>query len=334
MTIETPPLPAANHFSYDGKTCTIYKIVIGNFFLCLITLWIYRPWAKTRIRRYIYSRFTFMGERFQYTGTGGELFVGSCQVFGSLFAAFFVLEILRIGLIIWAQGGLQEETPQAIAIGLVFTIITYSAFLYLTFFGQFAGKRYRFSRTKWRGIRGAITGKANDYALYGIRLFLLNLVTLWLIAPRNHLKLRKKLVDNMHFGQQRCTFNPDPRSLYRVHYITWALAIPTLGLSRFWYRAALRNQYYRAMRAGSIHFHGDQTGLRLLWLVIGNFLLILTLIGLPYAIQRIARYFARHIHILGDLSDINLLQVTDEGRATGDVIADAYDGVDFDMGLF
>ena len=51
-------------------------IVVKNLVLTVITLGIYRFWARTRLRRYFWSNITISGEPLEYTGTGRELFVG------------------------------------------------------------------------------------------------------------------------------------------------------------------------------------------------------------------------------------------------------------------
>lgn len=305
-----------NLLHYEGKSGAVFKIWLRNLFFTILTIGLYRPWAKTRMRRYIYSHFTFIGERFQYTGTGRELFIANVKVFGTLFLVAIAIEVFLRTQSKALSGGLNV------------------AFLYLMYLGQYTGKRYRLSRTKWRGIRGGMVGNPQKYAALGLQYLLLNIITLGLIIPRNDMKLRKRMVDDMRFGQQMCEFDENPRPLYKVHFITWLLAIPTLGFSRLWYQASLRNHYLRQMKAGSLRFTGTHTGWTLCRLVSGNILLYITIIGIPFALSRYARYYAQHTYVLGDLSEVNLGQISDSGYATGDALDDAYDAdLDFDMGL-
>ena len=71
-----PPWPTVRGYTYDGRLSELYAIFIPNLLLTIVTLGVYRFWAITRMRRYLWSRFVFLGERFEYTGTGGELFRG------------------------------------------------------------------------------------------------------------------------------------------------------------------------------------------------------------------------------------------------------------------
>lgn len=70
---------------YDAKTEQVYKIWVVTILLSILTLGIYRFWGKTRLRKYTTAGFAlyslqdaeYIGEdRFEYTGTGGELFNG------------------------------------------------------------------------------------------------------------------------------------------------------------------------------------------------------------------------------------------------------------------
>ena len=70
---------------YDGRLGELYKIFIVNVLLGLVTLGIYRFWGKTRMRRYLWSHLGYDGDRFEYTGTGGELFRGFLVVAAVLF---------------------------------------------------------------------------------------------------------------------------------------------------------------------------------------------------------------------------------------------------------
>src|SRR3546814_8259549 len=59
-----------------GRIVELYKIFVVNFLLGLITLGIYRFWGKTRMRLDLWWHLGYDGDRFEYTGTGGELFKG------------------------------------------------------------------------------------------------------------------------------------------------------------------------------------------------------------------------------------------------------------------
>ena len=67
--------------SYDGSLSHITKLWLINVTLFFVTLSLYRFWGRTRIRQYVWSHITILGDRLEYTGTGKELFF---RVFGSV----------------------------------------------------------------------------------------------------------------------------------------------------------------------------------------------------------------------------------------------------------
>ena len=73
QSVVSAPRPALH---YDGRLGELYSIFLTNILFTILTLGIYQFWAITRYRRYFWSRTQFQGERFEYTGTGRQLFVG------------------------------------------------------------------------------------------------------------------------------------------------------------------------------------------------------------------------------------------------------------------
>jgi uncharacterized membrane protein YjgN (DUF898 family) len=145
-SVMSPDAPQ-HRLGYDGRGGDIAKIALWNGFLTLITFGIFRFWAKTRMRRYVWSRFSFDGDRVEYTGTGGELFKGFLVAFG-LFLLFFIplqIAIAMVGPVSWIAG----------ALNVVYVVVTLLLFSMAPYFAQ----RYRLTRTRWRGIRGGLHGK-------------------------------------------------------------------------------------------------------------------------------------------------------------------------------
>ena len=73
-----PPPPAYKRrmAAYDGGVWRLYKIVLINLTLTLLTLGLYRFWAKTRLRRFLWVHATIDDDRLEYAGTGNELLLG------------------------------------------------------------------------------------------------------------------------------------------------------------------------------------------------------------------------------------------------------------------
>src|SRR6266566_1294797 len=71
---DLPPLPNGPAIVYDGRVGSLFWLWLKVTLLSILTLGFYRFWGRTRIRKYLWSRVSLDGERFEYDGTGGELF--------------------------------------------------------------------------------------------------------------------------------------------------------------------------------------------------------------------------------------------------------------------
>ena len=68
--------------SFRGKGSEFFGVVVVNWLLTVITLGLYYPWAKERTLKYLYANTYLENDRFQFSGTGKEMFVGFIKVFG------------------------------------------------------------------------------------------------------------------------------------------------------------------------------------------------------------------------------------------------------------
>ena len=60
---------------FTGTLREFIPIAATNTLLTIVTLFIYRSWAKARERRYLWSRTRFIDDELQWTGTGLEMFL-------------------------------------------------------------------------------------------------------------------------------------------------------------------------------------------------------------------------------------------------------------------
>ena len=191
--------------AYDGKISQLYGIFLLNLLLTIITLGIYRFWAVTRIRRYLWSHMRFEGTRLAYTGRGKELFFG------------FLLAMLILILALAGAGivavGLAKIHPFLAAIPIALAYIGV-----LTLFGaaHFSAQRYRLSRTEWRGIRGGMEGSALRYGLKWLVYVLLVIVTLYQAIPWMQVGLACRRINASRFGSAVFRCDAAARRLYPI----------------------------------------------------------------------------------------------------------------------
>ncbi|CAE6845359.1 YjgN family protein [Paraburkholderia nemoris] len=191
--------------TYDGKLGELYGIFIKNLLLQIITLGIYRFWATTNNRRYIWSRMRFQGERFEYTGTGGELFKGFLLAIAIIFGA-----IVGAGIL---SAILRAVTGSA-ALALVPIIVLYVVIAVIAAGAYFSAQRYRLSRTQWCGIRGGMTGSSWVYRAYALLYGLLCIVTLGQMVPWVSMRLAERRINASSFGSLPFHFEGRARALY------------------------------------------------------------------------------------------------------------------------
>jgi uncharacterized membrane protein YjgN (DUF898 family) len=89
----------------------------------------------------------FADEPLEYTGTGKELFLGFLIAIGVIFIPLFLFG-LASALLLGPRGSLLAQ------------IVIYPALLYLTGVAIYRARRYRLTRTSWRGIRGSQEGNS------------------------------------------------------------------------------------------------------------------------------------------------------------------------------
>jgi uncharacterized membrane protein YjgN (DUF898 family) len=190
------------------------SIAITNFFLNLITLWFYRFWAKTQVRRHIWSCVRVNGEPLEYTGTGKELFTGFIIIMLVLF-----LPLAMIATVLAFMYG--PESPALTVFQLVATL----ALLTLYGFAIYRARRYRLSRTVWRGIRGALPGSAMAYSGKYFGSLLLSPMTAGWSQPAMNLILAEQITNDMRFGNTPFSFHGRAGPLYSRFALCWFLMI-------------------------------------------------------------------------------------------------------------
>ncbi|MGE0776696.1 MAG: YjgN family protein [Sphingomonadaceae bacterium] len=131
-------------FAFQGTWKEFAPIALTNLLLTIVTLGIYRFWAKTRERRYLWSRTRFIDDTLEWTGTGMELFIGF--IFAVILFGFplFMLSFGLQALVFRGHG----------ALAAMLTLPMYGLLLYVFGLARFRALRYRLNRTYWHGIRG------------------------------------------------------------------------------------------------------------------------------------------------------------------------------------
>lgn len=180
-------------FAFTGTWREFAPIAFSNLALTLVTLGIYRFWAKARERRYLWSRTRFIDDQLEWTGTGGEMFRGFV-----IAAALFVpaLLFLQFGVEALAvRGHLAAAAIGAAIVSLLLMLLIGSA--------RFLALRYRLSRTLWHGIRGGGSTGAVAYGMAYLWKTAIGILVLGLLVPWSMVTLWNARWDKMSFGPHR-----------------------------------------------------------------------------------------------------------------------------------
>lgn len=183
---------------YIGTKSEIFNLGLKTGLLTIVTLGIYRFWAKTRLRRHIWSSTQVRGEGFEYTGTGMEKFLG-------FLIAIVVLAVYLavVNLILFALGleFVSEPTSQAEMVGqLILIYANFFALLPLIYFAQYRSMRYKLARTRFRGIRFGMESAAGGYVWRALLLSLVTLISLGTLWPLMSFRLDKYMTDRAYYG--------------------------------------------------------------------------------------------------------------------------------------
>src|SRR6201991_5345307 len=165
-----------------------------------------RFWLATDIRRHLWSNTAIDGDAAEYTGRAKELLIGF------LFALAILVPIYLAYFLI----GIEFERWEGFA----------STPLFISFyaFGQFAifrARRYRLTRTVWRGVRFWMDGSGWAYSFRAMAGGLLVFLTLGLALPWREASLERYKMRHTHYGDLRGDFEGDGWTFFKRGWWLW-----------------------------------------------------------------------------------------------------------------
>lgn len=190
--------------TFHGKVGTLFGIILSNWLLTVLTLGIYHFWGKTRIRQYIFSHLEFEGDRFDYHGTGWELFLGS----------------LKSLLLFVPVGGIAYLLPMGL--NVLFVYLAIAAIIPLAMYGA---RRYQLSRLSWRNVRFSFRGRVGPCYRIMMLGVLLSPLSLGLYVPHFRAKLTRYWTEHTYFGNTPFRYTGLEKDLFSIYLGYWARTI-------------------------------------------------------------------------------------------------------------
>jgi uncharacterized membrane protein YjgN (DUF898 family) len=197
---------AAGRFVGNGNV--FWRLMARGAVLLMLTLGLYRFWLTTDVRQFLWSNTEVDAESFEYTGTARELLLGfliAIAVLVPLYAVFFIIAL--------AYGD---------------PLSSLSGFLVLTVLGPYAvyrARRYRLTRTIYRGVRFHQNGSAWRYALCALLWWSLTFMSLGLAYPFAQAQLERYKMRHTYFGNLPGRFEGSGGQLLLRGVLLWVLAI-------------------------------------------------------------------------------------------------------------
>ncbi len=307
--------PVTHHLKFWGSGGTLLGIHIVNMCLTLLTLGIYYFWAKTRVREYLFSQSEFGGDRFVYHGTGKELFLG----------------LLKAGLVFGLPYVALTIGPEVLGVGPVILVAanTLASLVFVSFFPvALAGaRRYRLSRTSWRGIRFSFRGRTWEFVKLFWKGIVLTGLTLGLYYPFFDIQRQTFWVSHSYVGNKGFAFDGKGKELFGS-FLAAVLLLPfTLGLSWLWYSAKRQRYFWNQTTLGKGQFICTITAWPLFQLKLGNLLLLVLTLGVawPWTTIRNIRFLYDNLALEVAFNLDTIVQDPRAAAATGEGLADYLD---------
>ena len=296
------------------------RMVLRGAMLELVTAGFYRFWLATDMRRHLWSHTSVDGDAPEYIGTAKELLIGF----------LFALAILLPAYLGYLLLGLEAEIYQAYAslpLGLLYYVFMQ--------FAIYRARRYRLTRTVWRGVRFSMTGSGLNYAWRVALWNILVSLSLGLALPWRQAALERFKMRYTAYGHLRGRFEGTGGQLFKRGWGLW-LALWVLVLlpvvlgyqSKPWlaglasivfvfalpfvyamYKAIEWRWWVSGIRFGDVAFASDMGRAELIdlyWKVLGWSLLI----GLGLAIWFSATVGIGYTLVPGDTPELKFLAMS------------------------
>jgi uncharacterized membrane protein YjgN (DUF898 family) len=170
------------------------SLVWRGLLLTILTLGLYRFWYRTDLRRWYWRNTSVGGDGFEYRGTPRELLIG-------------FLVALAVVLPLYFAGGIAALLIASESLSSIVTFAGLAVLAVLAQYGAYRSRRFRLSRTVWRGLRFNQTGSAWRYAAMSLLWAVATVATAGLTLPLLRRALEAMKVENTSFGSAQGRFS-------------------------------------------------------------------------------------------------------------------------------
>lgn len=199
-----------------GQRRFYWRLLIRGAVLLAVTLGIYRFWLATDIRRFLWSNTEIAGEALEYTGTALELLLGFLIAIAILVPVYTVIFLAALDL------------------GVIGKLSGMVAFAGLGVLGQYAiyrARRYRLTRTIYRGLRFHQEGSAWNFAFRAVAWWIVTALTFGLAYPFQLASLERYKMRHTFYGNLAGGFAASGFGLFVRGFPMWLMVFAPLALA-------------------------------------------------------------------------------------------------------
>jgi uncharacterized membrane protein YjgN (DUF898 family) len=204
------PVAAAGAVRFLGDEGAYWRLRVKGAALVVVTLGIYRFWLATDARRFLWSNTEISGDTLEYNGLATELLVGF------LFAVAILVPLYMVFALVALELDIVALTPALIGFALLLLLGEYALY---------RARRYRLTRTVFRGLRFDQHGSPWRYALYALVCWGMVIVTLGLAYPWTAAFIERFKMRNTSYGDLQGRFEGRGLALFWRGLPIWLLVV-------------------------------------------------------------------------------------------------------------
>lgn len=199
-----------------GDRGAYWRLLVRGAALLAVTLGIYRFWFATDVRQFLWSNTEIAKETLEYTGTAYELLIGFLIAIALLVPIYVVFFVVALSL-----------GP----IGQLSSVLGFPALAFLGQFAVYRARRYRLTRTIYRGVRCHQDGSALRYAVCAVFWWIMIALTLGLAYPFAQSRLEHYKMRHTYYGNLQGRFEGSGLRLLVRGLPMWFLVIGPLAVA-------------------------------------------------------------------------------------------------------
>lgn len=182
------------YFKFTGSGGEYFKIWIVNLLLTIVTLGIYGAWAKVRRNQYFYRNTWLDNSSFDYHGDPKAILKGRIIAL-MLFAAYSQSIKISISLYFVVLGVVMAILPWLIQRSL----------------------KFKLRNSSYHGLRFKFDGSTKDAYKTFLLWPVLTLITLYLLSPFTHKRIKQYQHGNSFYGNAKFSFKGVTSNFYKIY---------------------------------------------------------------------------------------------------------------------